>query len=280
MGVGDAVQHDPIPLYDGVAPGSEGWTHEQRDFHSEIFDTRVITNVVVPTLTPVLAQDGTGTAVIVAPGGGYHALSIDSEGFDAARWPAERGVAAFVLAYRLFPTGADGPGELVEKMLDGPDPTSLEEIETIVSLAAADGRTAVRLVREHADEFGVDPTRVGFMGFSAGGDVAIRVAYADDADDRPNFIVPVYPPVRGRELGAPPDGSGPLFVVAATDDALGLAGDAIEIYETWRRAGLPAEVHMYGSGGHGFGMKTQGLPSDTWIDRLGDWLRAAGLMEG
>ena len=97
----------PLRLYDGPAPGSEGWTHEESAYFSELFMTAVVTNVVVPTLTPYLPVRGDGTAVIVAPGGGYHALSINSEGADVARWLATRGVAAFVLRYRLVPSGND-----------------------------------------------------------------------------------------------------------------------------------------------------------------------------
>jgi acetyl esterase/lipase len=144
-------------------------------------------------------------------------------------------------------------------------------------LAAADGEQAVRLVRARADDVGVDPARVGFMGFSAGGNVAVRVALSDDPAARPAFLAPIYATLRGIDLGNAPDGSGPMFLAAATDDDLGLAGDSITLYETWRRARLPVELHMYARGGHGFGMRTRQLPSDSWIDRFLDWFDASGL---
>ena len=268
---------DPIPLYDGVAPGSEGWTQEERSFYSAAFETEAVTNVVVPTLTPVLPDPCSGTAIVIAPGGGYHALSINAEGFHVAEWLASRGVAAFVLAYRLLPTGEDGTVEMFEKLAADPVAARVE-MEAVAPLAVADGETAMRLVRARAGEFGVDPARVGLMGFSAGGNVAMRVAYSDDAAARPDFLAPIYAAVRGFDLASVPPSSGPLFAVAASDDELGLAPDSVRIYEAWRAAGLPAELHMYATGGHGFGMKTQGVPSDTWIERFGDWLGALGLM--
>lgn len=268
---------DPVRLYDGPAPGSEGWTHERRAYFSSVFDTDVVTNVVHPTLTPVLPDQSTGTGVVIAPGGGYHALSIDSEGFDVARWLAERGVAAFVLEYRVVPCGEDAVAEFGQKMATDPDLVE-RDIAHVAPLAAADGEAAVRLVRERSHEWGVDPARVGFMGFSAGGNVALRVARTSDPAARPDFLAPIYATARGIGLDEPPAGSGPLFVVAATDDQLGLAADAVRIYECWRTAGLPAELHMYASGGHGFGMRTQHLPSDTWIDRFGEWLHDVDLV--
>lgn len=269
---------DPLRLYEGTTPGSEHWTHDEREYFSEIFQTQVVTNVVVPTLTPVLPSRGSGTAVIVAPGGGFHSLSINSEGFDVARWLAERGVAAFVLRYRLVQCAGDAVAEMVEKMM-----TDMEQatraMDVVAPLAAADAEAAVRLVRTRAGEFGVRPDRVGFIGFSAGGNVTMRVAYTADDGARPNFVAPIYAAVRGFELAEPPTSSGPVFTAAATDDQLGLATDAIAIYERWRAAGLPAELHLYRAGGHGFGMRSLGQPTDTWIERFGDWLTALGLIE-
>jgi acetyl esterase/lipase len=264
---------DPIRLYDGPAPGSEHWTHQERRSFSDIFQTEVVTNVVVPTLTPVLPAAPGRTAVVVAPGGGFHALSIESEGFEVARWLAERGVAAFVLAYRLVPGGADPVAELVDKLVAG---TVDDDMSAIAPLAAADGEAAMRLVRARAPQWGIEADRVGMVGFSAGGNVAVRVAFSADPGARPSFVAPIYAAVRGLEHPSPPPGTGPAFIVAATDDQLGLAGDSIALYERWRAAGLSAELHLYARGGHGFGMRRQGLPSDTWIERFDEWLSASG----
>ena len=266
---------DPIRLYDGPAPGSEGWTDVERRYWSRLWATEVVANVVVPTLTPVRPVGAaTRTAVVVAPGGGFHALSIDSEGFEVADRLARAGITAFVLQYRTVPGGDDPVAELVDKVMGG-GTRMYDDMAAVAPLAAADGETAVRLVRSRAAEFGIDPNRLGFIGFSAGGNVAVRVAYSSDPAARPNFVAPIYAATRGLELGEPPEGSGPMFLAVATDDELGLTSDSIALYERWRAAKLPVELHAYARGGHGFGMRVQELPSDSWIDRLLDWCAAS-----
>ena len=264
---------ETIPLYVGAAPGSEGWTHEEMTYHSDIFQTRVVTNVSKPSLEAFLPENGTGAAVVIAPGGCFHALSIDSEGNDVARWLNERGVAAFVLRYRLVPGGQDAVAELIRKKPE----QAQQDMAQVAPLAGADGLAAMRLVHARAEEFGIDAGRVGFMGFSAGGTVAMLVAAGYDGSNRPAFIAPIYASTRALQDWAVPEDAPPMFLVAATDDQLGLAPESIRIYERWLEAGKPVELHLYAEGGHGFGMRAQNLPSDTWIDRFGDWLSASGL---
>jgi acetyl esterase/lipase len=261
-----------IFLYEGEAPGSERWTASERAYHSDIFDTAVVTNVSRPSLEVFLPVDGNGASVVIAPGGGFHALSIDSEGNDVARWLNDRGVAAFVLRYRLVPGGEDSVAEMVRKAPE----EARRDMAAVAPLAGADGLRAMALVRSRARGFGIDPGRVGFMGFSAGGTVALHVALNFEPDSRPAFVAPIYASTRALESVAVPPDAPPAFLVAASDDQLGLAADSIRIYEEWRAAGLPVELHMYALGGHGFGMRTQNLPSDSWIDRFGDWLLASG----
>ncbi len=264
-----------IPLYPGPAPGSESWSHEEMTYHSEIFATRVVTNVSRPALEAFLPENGNGAAVVIAPGGGFHALSIDSEGNDVARWLNDRGVAAFVLRYRLVPAGEDAVAELVQKQPE----QAAQDMAEIAPLAAADGLAAMRLVRARAGGFGIDVDRVGFMGFSAGGTVAMAVAAGYDETSRPAFLAPVYASTRALPEWELPEDAPPIFLVAATDDQLGLAPESVRIYERWTAAGKPAELHLYAEGGHGFGMRTQNLPSDRWIERFGDWLIASGFAE-
>ncbi|HEY3831431.1 MAG TPA: alpha/beta hydrolase [Acidimicrobiia bacterium] len=265
----------PIALAVVPAPGGETPAHPRREFFSELFGTEAVVNVTEPTLTPVLPDNCCGTAVIVAPGGGFHGLSINSEGYDVARWLAARGVAAFVLEYRLVPGGEDPVAEMFTK----PGKQTAADMGRAAVLAGADGIAAMHLVRSRAADFGVDTTRVGIIGFSAGGNVALRVALAGELESRPDFVAAIYAATRGVELNDLPEGTGPIFLVAATDDQLGLADDSVALYQAWKRAELPAELHLYASGGHGFGMRAQALPSDSWIDRFGDWLRARALME-
>jgi acetyl esterase/lipase len=257
-------------LYAGPAPGSEDWTHEEKEFFSTNWDTDVVTNVTQPTLTAYLPDPdkATGTAVIIAPGGGFHGLSINSEGVEVAQWLNERGVAGFVLRYRLFPTGEDGTQELAEKFADRPQ--LLKDIASVLPLSGADGLAAVGFVRQNADKFGIAPDRIGFMGFSAGGGVTMYVTTHYDAATRPDFIAPIY--AGAADVMEVPEDAPPMFVVAASDDELGLADDSVTLYSKWLAAGKPAELHMYMQGGHGFGMRKLNLASDTWFDRFYDWL--------
>ncbi len=261
-----------IFLHADELPGSDAYSMPERTYHSEIFNTAVVTNVSRPSLEVFLPAEGNGASVVIAPGGGFHALSIDSEGNDVARWLNGRGVAAFVLRYRLVPGGEDPVAELVRKT---PEQASAD-MAAVAPSAGEDGLSAMRLVRARAAAFGIDPDRVGFMGFSAGGTVAMHVALNFDPDSRPAFVAPIYASTRALDRVTVPPEAPPAFLVAATDDPLGLASDSIRIYEQWRAADLPVELHMYARGGHGFGMRTQNLPSDSWIDRFGDWLQASG----
>ena len=176
----------------------------------------------------------------------------------------------FILKYRLVQGGEDTVAELVETSTTDLH-RALDAMAAVAPLAGADGEAAVRLVRRRADEFSIDASKVGVVGFSAGGNVAVRTAWSPDPAARPDLVAAVYATTRGLELGDPPPGSGPLFLAVATDDPLGLTDDSIELYQRWRAAKLPVELHAYARGGHGFGMRVQHLPSDTWIDRFLAW---------
>ena len=268
-----------IPLYDGPAPGTEKLTHEEKEYYSPLFRTEVVTNVTKPTLTAFLPDPAkaTGTAVVIAPGGGFHALSINSEGNDVAKWLAERGVAGFVLRYRLVPTGEDGVKEMMEKSKEVG--RVMKDMAEVAPFAGADGLAAVKYVRDHAAEFHVTPDRIGFMGFSAGGAVTMIVGTGYDATNKPNFIAPIYAGLGMMKDASVPADAPPAFIVAATDDQLDLAKDSVAIYSKWLAAKKPAEMHLYAKGGHGFGMRKQDLPTDQWIERFGEWLELQGLLK-
>jgi acetyl esterase/lipase len=273
-----------------VAPGSESWTQTESELSSDWDGHRIVRNVVRPTLTAFLPdrQKANGTAVIVCPGGGFRFLAWEVEGTQVAEWLRARGVAAFVLKYRLLDTGSEeefrkSMQELLKSILErmknvdaGKRPVLSEEMRKMNALAAADGRQAVRVVRERAAEWGVQPDRVGIMGFSAGGLVTTAVVTGYDAASRPSFAAPIYGP--GFSSVKVPGDAPPLFVLCAGDDALVPPGESIRLYSAWRAAGKSAELHVYARGGHGFGMRRQGLPCDGWIDRFGDWLGQQGLL--
>lgn len=266
-----------IPLYPGKAPGSESWTWKEKEMYSDIWQTQVVYNVSEPTLTVYPAPPATanGTSVIIAPGGGFAALSINSEGIDVAKWLNTKGVTAFVLKYRLNHTNSEDP---VKELMAIDRNKRDEDNAKLIPMAIADGREAVKYVRVHASEFGIDPGRIGLMGFSAGGTVTAGTAFTYTAESRPDFVAPVYAYTGTLKDNAVPADAPPIFLVAATDDQLGLAPHSVELYNKWMAAGKPAELHMYTKGGHGFGMRRQYLPSDTWIDRFGDWLEVQGLL--
>jgi len=252
------------------------WENQEKQYRSEIWDNEVVTNVSVPTMEVFRPENPNGTAVIVAPGGGLYALSIESEGTAVAQWLNAKGITAFVLKYRLVPTGEDGVQEISDDGVNNPARIG-ERIKPILPLSIADGLSAVSYVRENASKFSLDVSKIGFMGFSAGGAVTMGVAYYAKTLDRPDFIVPVYPWTSAFAVQDAPQNPPKMLVVCASDDPLGLAKGSIELYNSWLNGGQFPALHMYSQGGHGFGMKPQGLPSDHWIQRFYDWSIAQGI---
>lgn len=268
---------ETVRLYDGPAPGSEEWTHAEREIPKTAWGGPVVCNVVNPTLTVVRPDPSVanGAAVVICPGGGFFLLSINSEGMDVAKWLAERGVACFVLRYRLVETKTDDPA--LELMSRGNiDPF----VKPIVPLAMADGQAAIGHVRKNAAKYGVDPKRIGIMGFSAGGTVASSVGFNYTPATRPDFVAPIYLAYAWtiKDQGVPNDAP-PMFILAATDDPLGLASHSLDLYRDWTGAKKSAELHLLSRGGHGFGMNKQNLPTDTWIERFAEWMGHQGLLK-
>ncbi|HEX9929000.1 MAG TPA: alpha/beta hydrolase [Pyrinomonadaceae bacterium] len=251
-----------VNIWSGAPPGTENWTQKEKVIENTPVGT-VVLNVVTPTLTAYLPEKSkaTGTGVIIAPGGYCVALAISQEG-DAARWLQSKGIAAFVLKYRI-----------IEKKEEGaPKNINMDEA---CKYGIADGIQALKVVRQHAAEWNVSPDRIGFMGFSAGGMVASGALLQQDAAARPNFVAPIY----GAPFGKMPEIPAklpPIFMAWAQDD--NLASPAINrFYDALKAAGHKPEVHIYSSGGHGFGVKKQGTTSDHWIDEFYYWLEAQGL---
>ncbi|WP_165223589.1 alpha/beta hydrolase [Aquisphaera insulae] len=247
-------------------------------------DARWITNVTRPTISVFRPEPGKNTrvAIIVCPGGGYWNLAWDKEGEEVAEWLRSAGITGIVLKYRV----PRRPGE--PEALPAPGPLH-------------DAQRAISLVRSRAGEWGIDPDRIGIVGFSAGGHLAIATATSfdrrsyepvdelDKASCRPDFAIAAYPGYLlarrdGDEL-APylriPKGTCPIFLVHATDDAEPGAQpeQSLFFYRALRRAGVPVELHVYGQGGHGFGVRKTGLPVATWTDRCLDWLAQRGILK-
>jgi len=272
-----AVRPIVIPLWPNGAPGSENWTQQEQETSGlPPLDIKVVRNIARPTVMAFLPNSAvaTGTAVVVAPGGAFHFLAIEHEGLDVARWLNARGIAAFVLKYRVLETAVrdeDFLRELGEHMADRN--WLRERMPWIGGMAVADGQQAVRLVRRRAPEWSIAPDRIGIMGFSAGGVVTTGVAAQYDAESRPDFAAPIY--TAPWEVGTVPADAPPLFIALANDDQMAVDA-SVPLYTKWRAAGHPAELHIYAKGGHGFGMLKNNLPSDHWIERFGEWLVGQG----
>ena len=271
-----AIAQEIVQIPHEKATGTT-WEGGEKAYFSKIWQNEVVTNVSVPTMEVFRPENPNGVSVIVAPGGGLYALSIKSEGTDVARWLNEQGVTAFVLKYRLVPTGEDGVQEITDEGATNPAKIG-ERVAPVLPYSYADGLAAIKYVRENADHYKLNPKKIGFMGFSAGGAVTMGVAYNYDHSNRPDFLVPVYPWTLVMPVQKAPEDAPPMFVICASNDPLGLAAGSVELYSSWLKANKPVALQMYTKGGHGFGMKKQGLPSDDWIKRFHEWAIAQSLI--
>jgi endo-1,4-beta-xylanase len=255
-----------IPLWPNGAPGSEA-----RHTEPEKVVGANVSNLHHPTLTVYLPAPAvaTGCAMIVVPGGGHSKLVMEHEGYNVAAWLAEHGIAAFVLKHRLAKDDATPAGT--------PQPYTIERD------AVADGQRALRLVRRRAAEWSVNPAAVGMVGFSAGGEVvaftAMRAAPGDTAaadpidrqSARPDFQALIYPGKSGQIM--PEKGAPPVFLAAGFGDRTDISEGLAEVYLRFKRAGVPAELHLYAGAGHGFGLRAANKsPAGAWPDRLREWL--------
>ena len=274
----------PTPLASDISK----WTQPERRYVSDSWQTEVITNVNKPSLLVYLPKReiANGTAVVICPGGGFWALSINSEGIDLAKWLNDRGIAAFVLKYRTVPSKTNDAVKEMSPLLFG-DVTNGKYEESsypYVPLAISDGATAVEYVRKNAKSFNILPNRLGIIGFSAGGTIAANMAFNYTVANRPDFAAPIYPllgSVKGtnmpristlRDAKVPVDAP-PLFIAAASNDGLRFTVDGIEMYKKWLAMKRPAEIHIYSKGGHGFGIRKQNLPSDNWVEAFYSFLK-------
>ena len=270
------AQPDAIELGTGALPGakaSESW-HNQ-------YGSRFARNVTIATLTPFLPDPAkaTGTAVIVAPGGGFTTLSMENEGWDVARALAARGVAAFVLKYRLHQTPEDLPGyeqAMRQMFAAGVRPPRPNAGDMMASLAPqiADARAAFKLIRRHAAEWHVNPEHIGMVGFSAGAGLTMATTLAGQ-EAKPAFIGIIYGSLAAATV--PPDAP-PLFVALAADDPL-FVKDGFGLIDSWRAAKRPVEFHLYEQGGHGFGMYPKKTTSTGWFDAFVRWMGMHGMLK-
>jgi len=273
LAAGAVSEPEVIYLWDGAAPGSEGQTGEEV---VRVTDTgeRIITNVHRPSLTVYPAERVGATveptlAVLIVPGGGHREIWTDHEGHAVARWLSKRGIAAFMLKYRL-PRQEGSPYTIEHEV--------------------ADGKRAIRLLRHRASHWRIDPERIGMIGFSAGGELTARVAVAaDDGDptaadpvERESarlafqaLMYPAHPEVIQPSADAPP-----AFLCWGFEDFPMISDGMGSVYSRFRDAKVPVEMHVYSNAGHGFGIRPNDTsPAGKWIDRFYEWLESRGLLQ-
>jgi acetyl esterase/lipase len=268
-----------VRLWPGKAPGEQGAVEPEKETRSQVNPAEIqsVTNVSDPILEVYAPEQGkrTGVGLIIAPGGAYRFLSWSHEGQQVARWFAGQGVTGFVLKYRV-PTRASDPGN---------------------SLALMDAQRSVSLVRSRAKEWGLDPGKIGFLGFSAGGHLAARLAASgqdrgypaleelDRFPSRPDFDILIYPggltepqdPARLIPQAAVSAQTPPTFLAVAADDQ-GCADCTVTYWRALKAAGVKCELHVYTKGGHGFGMRPSAGAAATWPQRAAEWMRALGIL--
>jgi acetyl esterase/lipase len=256
-----ALDAQTVNIWPGIAPGSEGWTHKERTVENTPLGT-VVFDVVTPTLTPYLPDStkATGIGVIIAPGGAFVALTMDLEGATVARWLQQRGIAAFVLKYRIVEKKQEGIPEM--------------DMDTAGRYGIADGIQALRVVRAHAAAWKVSPNRIGMLGFSAGAMVTSAALLQPDSSARPNFAALIYGAPFGR-MPPIPAKLPPIFMAWAQDDPVALE-PVLRFRDALVAAGQKPDLHVFKTGGHGFGLRKQGTSSDHWIDEFYAWLSAQG----
>lgn len=272
------AQPGEFPLHD-----ADGRDDRERAFDGDD-GAYLVRNVTVPTLTPHLPDPAkaTGAAVLVLPGGGFRMLMMDGEGHDVGEWLRERGVAAFVLKYRLRDSGethTDFAKSLVPGLV-----AAARNGSAAATVVADDGpyradvvddvTTALRIIRARAAEWGIDAQRVGAIGFSAGS-YALTWTVADQHDVLPDSVACIY----GGHITADqlPESAPPLFTAVSARDAM-CASDVLSVIDAWRQKQASVEAHLYDDDAHGFGLHPRGETTDAWTARYAEWLDRIGYL--
>src|SRR6185436_4550226 len=268
------AEPNAIPLGTG---GVEGQTAKESWYKQ--WGDPFVRNVSRATLTPFLPDPAkaTGAAVIVAPGGAFRILSMGNEGWEVAQALKERGVAAFVLKYRLQRTVPDWAEFDKGNPLTAPTPGAPPgppNFAAMIVMPLEDATAAFKMVRARAKEWNIDPKRIGMMGFSAGAGTTMA-ATLQSTENKPAFIAPIYGGQKAVDV--PPDAP-PMFVALASDDPL-FGNNEYGLITAWKKAGRPVEFHLYQNGGHGFGLGNPGKTSTGWFPQFMIWLDSNGMLK-
>jgi len=266
---------EEIPLYSNETTESSGIMDEETK-DSNAFVTNITRARMFAYISP--NETATGAAILICPGGGYRGISVENEGSDFALWLNKLGISAFVLYYRMPNTHAEIP--------------------------LKDAQTAMEIIRERAGEWNIDESKVGIAGFSAGGHLASTAGIHFTKNNRPDFMILIYPVIsmkndithvgsRTNLMGENPaeeminrfstdlqitKDTPPTFILAALDDNSVPVENCFCFYKALQQKNIPSEIHTFDVGGHGFGMMKRGLQVDSWPDVLKAWLKSNALI--
>jgi len=274
------AQQKVIQLYNGLPHGSGGRTSAEQETIKNPMNTKLVYNITQATLTAFIpdVSKSNGTAVIVCPGGAFQTLFIDWEGYDIARWLNEKGIAAFVLKYRTYHLVSDDP--YTEMMDNINDSSFYKHVVPVWNMELNDAKIAVIYLRQHTKEYGINPSKIGIIGFSAGGSVSALLAYNYTTTTRPDFVASFYGFISDsiRKSGVQYDAP-PLFIAAATDDELVPVTHSLLLYNDWVQSKHSAELHIFSKGGHGFALRKKNLPVNEWTNLFLNWMNVQGLLK-
>lgn len=284
-----------IPLYERDIPGGNLKVEDQEKItYSPSGEIMAISNVTFPSITIYLPDPkiATGTAVVLCPGGGMRMLGWGNDVIKMAKFLNDKGIAAIGLKYRLYSGGMQPPPQRNNPPAQGgmafnysvtefdkyvkanANPAPGKETTEGVYKAADDALEAIRIIRKRAKEWNINPEKIGFLGFSAGGGVAIAaVVKSQDKESMPNFLATAYGPSL-IDVIVPPTAPG-LFICTNADHT-NVAAGCLALFLEWKKAGIPSELHIYGNGKGGFGIDKQGQDSDTWSESFLTWLTTQG----
>jgi acetyl esterase/lipase len=280
-----AVGHEQIPIWPGAAPDAQFGPPPNTETMPEPGE---VDNVSRPTMTVYPAKvKNTGAAVVVFPGGGYYVLAIDLEGTEVCDWLTSKGITCVLLKYRVPNSGVHGTG-----------PGGQRQVKPKAPMALQDAQRTVGMVRLHAAKYGIDPHKIGVLGFSAGGHLATDISThfekrvypvvdaADKESCRPDFAVVLYPGhlwTGSDMIGLNPDvpvssRTPPAFLLHAQDDPVDNVNNSLAYYLALKKAKVPAEIHLYAEGKHAFGLRRTKLPITRWPDLVETWLGTIGIV--
>lgn len=288
LAVTAAYAQQEIRLYEGVAPGSEGVQDNERVQRGPDGRITQISGVVTPSVTVFLPEESkaTGTAVILCAGGGLMAHSWGSDVINMASWLNERGIAAIGLKYRTRVMGGQRPAmggtgmrlsatvtefDKIKNANASPDQSGADDENTLN--AVNDALRAMEIVREHAGEWHIDPAKIGYLGFSAGGGVGLGAIVKSDAQHMPAFMATIYGP---SLIDVTVPENAPKLFIATRGDHHNVAAGLVSLYFVWKQAGANAEMHLYDDGTGPFGPDDVGNTSGTWRESFYRWLTFNG----